>query len=137
MEIKLEMVANSPVYWGFIRELRNMDGVRQGFVEQDEITSIQHAIYMLKYNSNFWICKADDAPAGYVGLIDNDIRIATHPDFQGKGIGSFMINEIMKLNPHATAKVKLHNKASLRLFEKCGFTKKYYLLEKEVECLSK
>jgi RimJ/RimL family protein N-acetyltransferase len=42
-----------------------------------------------------------------------------------------MINEIMKLHPDAFAKVKLDNEASLRLFEKCGFKKRYYLLERE------
>ena len=42
-----------------------------------------------------------------------------------------MINEIMKIHPNAFAKVKLENKASLKLFESCGFKKKFYILEKE------
>ena len=108
-----------------------MDGVRQGFVQQNEIDSIEQARYMLKYNSNFWICLDNKTPAGYVGIIDNDIRVATHPDFQGQGIGTFMIDEIMKINPFAYAKVKLDNEASIKLFERCGFKKKYYLLEKD------
>jgi GNAT superfamily N-acetyltransferase len=128
--MNLTIAPNSPQYWEFIRQLRNMQGVREGFVQQEEITSIQQAEYMLKYNSNFWVCLADNTPAGYVGVIDDDIRVATHPDFQGKGVGSFMINEVMKICPDAVAKVKLDNDTSLKLFEKCGFTKKYYLLEK-------
>ena len=128
--MNLTIAPNSPQYWEFIRQLRNMQGVREGFVQQEEITSIQQAEYMLKYNSNFWICLVDTVPAGYVGVIDDDIRVATHPDFQGKGVGSYMINEIIKRCPNAVAKVKLGNDASLKLFEKCGFTKKYYLLEK-------
>ena len=88
---------------------------------------------MLQYNNNFWICLDNDAPMGYVGVIDNDIRVATHPDIQGLGVGAFMINEIMKICPDAAAKVKLDNEASLRLFEKCGFKKRYYLLEREDE----
>ena len=107
-----------------------MSGVREGFVQQEEINTIQQAQYMLKYNSNFWICLADEIPAGYVGVIDDDIRVATHPDYQGLGVGSFMINEIINTNPAAVAKVKIDNTASLKLFEKCGFVKKYYLLEK-------
>ncbi len=47
-----------------------------------------------------------DNPIGYIGVIDNDIRVATHPDHQGKGVGSFMVNEIMKIHPNAFAKVK-------------------------------
>jgi ribosomal protein S18 acetylase RimI-like enzyme len=126
-----ELVKNSPQYWEFIRNLRNMDDIKEGFIQQEEITAIQHAEFMLKYNNNFYICLADEAPAGYVGVINDDIRVATHPDFQGKGIGSFMITQIMEIYPQALAKVKLDNEASIRLFEKCGFKKKYYLLEKD------
>jgi len=128
---ELKLIKNNPKYWEFIRELRNMEGVRQGFISQEEISSVQQAKYMLQYNGNFWICMSDDEVAGYVGVIDDDIRVATHPDFQGKGIASFMINEIMKIHPLAMAKVKLDNEGSLRLFEKCGFKKKYYLLERD------
>jgi len=127
----MELIKNSPKHWELIRNLRNMTGVRPGFIEQNLIDEIQHATYMLKYNNNFWICVDNDEPMGYIGVIDNDIRVATHPNFQGQGIGSFMINEIMKLHPDAFAKVKLDNEASLRLFEKCGFKKRYYLMEKE------
>ena len=130
---ELELVNNSPKYWSFIRNLRNMDNVRHGFIQQEEIDEISHATYMLQYNNNFWICLDNDEPIGYVGIIDNDIRVATHPKFQGLGVGAFMINEIMKHNPRVVAKVKLDNEASLRLFEKCGFKKKYYLLEGEDE----
>ena len=127
----LKLTNNSPKYWEFIRNLRNMDNVRQGFIQQEEIDEISHATYMLQYNNNFWICLDNEEPIGYVGIIDNDIRVATHPKFQGLGVGAFMINEVMKYNPSAVAKVKLDNAASLRLFESCGFTKKYYLLEKD------
>ena len=64
-------------------------------------------------------------------MISNDIRVATHPDFQGKGVGTFMINEITNHFPLSFAKVKINNEASLKLFEKCGFKKKYYILEKD------
>ena len=128
---KLKLVKNSPKYWEFIRDLRNKKEIRQGFISQEYIDSIQQAEYMLKYNNNFWICLANEQPAGYVGVIENDIRVATHPDYQSLGIGTFMINEVMKLEPEAYAKVKLDNEASIKLFERCGFKKKYYLLEKD------
>tara|TARA_Y100000034_G_scaffold115529_2_gene152803 strand:+ start:1666 stop:2058 length:393 start_codon:yes stop_codon:yes gene_type:complete len=128
--VDLKLVKNSPKYWEFIRRLRNLEGIREGFVEQHEITEIEQATYMLEYNSNFWVCLVEDIPTGYVGVIDNDIRIATHPDFQGMGIATFMVNQIMTIKPQAIAKVKLDNEPSLKLFEKCGFKKKYYLLER-------
>jgi len=129
--VDLKLVKNSPKYWEFIRRLRNMDGVCQGFIQQEEITEIEQATYMLEHNNDFWLCLVEKIPAGFVGVIDNDIRVATHPDFQGMGIGSFMINQIINIHPDAVAKVKLDNPTSLKLFEKCGFKKKYYLLEKE------
>jgi ribosomal protein S18 acetylase RimI-like enzyme len=124
----MELVKNSPKYWNFIRQLRN--GAKEGFIQQQHITKIQQAEHMLKYNNNYWVCVIDEKPVGYVGVIDNDIRVATHPEHQGHGVGSFMINEIMNLFPDAVAKVKLDNEASLKLFEKCGFKKRFYLLER-------
>jgi len=127
----MELVKNSYIYWEFIRNLRNMADVREGFIEQSTITIDQHEQFMKISSSFFWICIDNEVPIGYIGIIDNDIRIATHPDYQGLGVGSFMLNEVMKQNPQAQAKVKIENEASLRLFEKNGFVKKYYLLEKK------
>jgi ribosomal protein S18 acetylase RimI-like enzyme len=126
----MELVKNGPRYWNFIRKLRNK--TKEGFVQQGHITEIQQAEHMLKYNNNYWVCIIDERPVGYVGVIDGDIRVATHPEHQGYGVGSFMINEIMNLFPDAVAKVKLDNEASLKLFEKCGFEKRFYLLERDV-----
>ena len=39
----------------------------------------------------------------------------------------------MKLIPTAIARVKLDNEASIRLFERCGFKKRYYILERQDE----
>lgn len=127
------LINNNPSYWEFIRELRIMKGVREGFISQEHITSVEQATYMLKHNSDYWICLDNETPAGYVGVIDDDIRVATHPDYQGKGVATFMINEIMKLIPTAIARVKLDNEASIRLFERCGFKKRYYILERQDE----
>jgi len=129
--VDLKLVKNSPKYWEFIRRLRNMQGVREGFIQQEEITEIEQASYMLEHNNDFWLCLMDGIPAGFVGVIDNDIRVATHPEFQGMGVGVFMINQIMNIHPGSIAKVKLDNPTSLKLFEKCGFKKKYYLLERD------
>tara|TARA_Y100000034_G_scaffold47685_1_gene58745 strand:+ start:2567 stop:2956 length:390 start_codon:yes stop_codon:yes gene_type:complete len=127
----LALVKNGPKFWEFIRNLRNLEGVKEGFVQQKEISSIEQAEYMLRYNNNYWVCLVEKHPAGYVGVIDDDIRVATHPDYQGQGVGAFMINQIVAIHPQAHAKVKLDNEASIRLFEKCGFKKKYYLLERD------
>ena len=127
----MKLVENEPKYYEFIRELRNNKEVKKGFIQQRHIDFIMHHDHMRKYAKNYWICLVDGETAGYVGQISDDIRVATHPDYQGKGVGTFMISELMNKFPDSIAKVKIENKASLRLFEKCGFKKKYYILEKE------
>ena len=126
----MKLVKNKEEYWDFIRELRNMDGVRQGFIQQEYISEESHYRYMKENCNFFYICLNKGNPIGYIGVIEYDIRVATHPNFQGMGVASFMLNEVMKIHPKAAAKVKIENKASLRLFKKCGFKEKYYILEK-------
>ena len=127
----MELVKNSYLYWEFIRNLRNLDGVREGFIQQEIITQEQQQAYMSKYNDCFYICLYNGDPAGYIGVIEDDIRVATHPDYQGKGIASFMVTEIKKIQPSSVAKIKIDNEASLALFKGCGFKIKYYLLEQQ------
>jgi len=126
-----EFVLNNSTFWEFIRNLRNDERIKHGFIKQDQVTKQEHKKYMSLHGDKFYICLISNKPAGYVGVIDNDIRVATHPDYQKRGVGVFMINELMKKHPEAIAKVKLDNEASIGLFEKAGFKKKYYLLEKE------
>ena len=68
-------------------------------------------------------------PAGFIGAVEGDIRVAVSPFFQNQGVGKFMLNTFLEDNKKIQAKVKIENKASLKLFESCGFTKKYYILE--------
>ena len=42
----------------------------------------------------------------------------------------------MNEHPASEAKVKIENEASIKLFESCGFKKKYYILEREDETKS-
>jgi|TARA_Y100000310_G_scaffold329460_1_gene399357 ribosomal protein S18 acetylase RimI-like enzyme len=125
----LEIVKCERKYWDFILELRN--SLREGFIEQETITTKSHYEYMRTHCENYYIALEGEVPVGWVGEIDGDIRVATHSDHQKKGIAKFMINELMERHPDAFAKVKLNNEASIRLFESCGFKKKFYILEKE------
>lgn len=129
MTSELTLVPCSEAYWEFVRKLRTDPRVADSFIQRADITPEQQKSYMAKHSGDYFICLLDGAPAGYVGSIDNDIRVCTHPDFQHKGVGVFMVNEIMKIFPDSFAKVKLGNEPSKRLFEKCGFVPVYVIYE--------
>ena len=115
------IVECSEQYWEFVRELRMDERVMDGFIETIPISKEQQKRYMTSNSQYYRIALVDGQPAGYVGVLNNDIRVCTHPDFQGKGVGKFMIDECMKIWPTAYAKVKHGNEASSKLFLSCGF----------------
>lgn len=130
-EQDIKLVKCTKKYWEFVRLLRLDKRVIDSFVETVYITEEQQVSYMSKHHDQYRIALKDGTPAGYVGVIDNDIRVCTHPNFQGMGVGKFMINECMKIWPDAFAKIKLDNEKSIKLFESCGFTKKFFILTKD------
>ena len=108
-------------YWEFVRELRMDERVIDGFLKTTPITKEQQANYMSSNSQHYRIALVNRKPAGYVGVLNDDIRVCTHPDFQGLGVAKFMINECMNIWPTAYAKVKHGNEASSKLFLSCGF----------------
>jgi len=117
-------------YWEFVRLLRNDDRVQDGFIERSDITEEQQKKYM-ETNSMFYrICLLDTRPVGYIGVIDDDIRICTHPKYQKMGIGKFMLSEILKEFPSAYGKVKIDNEASKNLFKSLGFKESFIIFTK-------
>lgn len=119
-----------PEYWEFIRELRNNPAVQDGFIQKVSITKEQQSAYMTKYAEHFRVCLIDGVPAGYVGVIEDDIRICTHPDFQKLGVGKFMLEMIMEEYPTAYGKVKVENEASKNLFKSLGFRETFIIFTK-------
>jgi len=118
----MELVECKERYWEFIRNLRNDKEVSHGFNENTYITEDMQQAYMKKYSDFYRVALIDDNPVGYVGVIDDDIRVCTHPDHQKGGVGKFMISKIMDIFPTAYAKVKLGNTASDNLFLSLGFS---------------
>lgn len=130
MSNKLSLVECEQQYWEFVRLLRLDERVLDGFIEKLDITPEQQQIYMSKYSHCFRIALFDEQPSGYFGVIDDDIRICTHPDFQRKGVGKFLVQECSKIWPNAFAKIKITNDSSRKLFESCGYKLEYYLYKK-------
>jgi len=118
----LKLVQNEPRYWEFIRIVRNDPEMQKGFVEIVNITTEQQINYMNKYGSSYFIClNENNEPIGFIGEVNDDIRVAVIPEYQKRGVGKFMVGEFMKLKPNSYAKMKFDNTASKKLFESCGF----------------
>lgn len=127
----MELVKCTEQYWEFIRVLRNDKRVLDGFLKSIHISKEMQKSYMSNHYQFYRVALINKIPVGYIGVIEDDIRVCTHPDYQGRGIGKFMVNKCMKIWPTAFAKVKIDNKASIKLFESCGFTKKFFILTKD------
>ena len=133
----MKLVENEPKYWEFIRIVRNDPEMQKGFVEIVDITPEQQITYMGKYGDGYYIClNENNEPIGFIGEVDDDIRVAVIAEFQKMGVGKFMVNEFMELRPNSYAKMKFDNIASKKLFESCGFEyvkkdDKFYYYEKK------
>jgi len=119
----IELVKCLPQYWEFVRILRNDKRVLDGFIKSMYITEEMQSKYMETHSQFYRIALIDKIPVGYVGVINDDIRICNQPNQQGKGIGKVMINECIKEWPTSFAKVKLGNTSSDKLFISVGFKK--------------
>lgn len=129
--MSLILVECSNEYWEYVRLLRLNPKVIDGFIQKVNITKDEQIDYMKKYASCYRVALLNSQPCGYVGVIENDIRVCTDPEYQGRGIGKFMISEVKKIWPNAIAKIKVSNSASLKLFEACGYKIEYYLMNTE------
>ena len=130
-ELNFEVVKCSKKYWEFVRNLRNNIEVLDGFINKNHITNIQQAEYMKKNSKYFRIGLINGEPAGYFGVIDKDIRICTHPDFQKNGLGKFMLDELQKIWPDSFAKIKIENNASIKLFESAGYEPVFLIMKQK------
>jgi RimJ/RimL family protein N-acetyltransferase len=146
----LDLIENEPRFWNAIGELRADPRVQHGFVEQvKSFDSEKQKKYMEKYAQCYWVLVLSIGICyekthehleviGFVGIVDNDIRICVDPFAHGHGFGKFMLEQLKaKINLNdAVARVKLDNEPSHILFLSCGFEQvsedenfKYYKLQ--------
>ncbi len=94
-----------------------------------------------------WVAEDVDSPAsgvvGYFGFfpfmnerpgyfVTADVAIYLHPDYQGRGLGSWLLEQAIAFAPSIgietlTATIFASNDSSLRLFEKFGFERWGYM----------
>jgi GNAT superfamily N-acetyltransferase len=111
----------------FVRGLRNDPRNAHAFIDQTHISIESHSVYMAEHLNKYFLCYLGIEPAGFVGVVDGDIRLAVSFEHREKGVGRFMLEEIAKIFPDATAKIKIENLASIAAFESAGYKRKFYL----------
>lgn len=126
-----ELVPLTPKFYEFVRDLRNNSEIKDNFITQDYITMESHNNYMNENAKSYFVCLRNGDPVGFIGVVANDIRIAVLPTQTRNGAGTFMLEKISEILPNPTAKIKIENEASLKLFESVGFKKRFFLLEKD------
>ena len=123
---RMELVKCAKKHWDIILQIRNEN--REGFGNREIIEKETHYAFFKKYGKFYYVCTEGSDVLGFIGHLDDDIRVATNKKFQNKGVGKFMVKEFIKLHPNAFAKIKTQNINSLKLFTSCGFEKKYEIL---------
>ena len=118
----MELVPITEDYYDFVRILRMHPKTRSGFIEEAQITEDSQDKYMSKYGKDYYVCLLYNVPVGYIGVLEDDIRFCTHPAYQGRGVGSYMLREAKKLYPNATGRIKKDNIASQQAFVKADIS---------------
>ena len=112
----MELVPITEEFYEFVRLLRNS---QPGFLTLNvNITPDQQVAYMDKNHTNYYIGLLYGEALGFIGVMKDDIRLCTHPAAQGKGVGTFMLEEIVKIYPNATGRILKDNLPSQKAFEK-------------------
>ncbi|MDG1051155.1 MAG: GNAT family N-acetyltransferase [Planctomycetota bacterium] len=109
-----------PEHYEPIRKMRLHPANQPGFLEQRPFSQADQERYMAANADKYIVCLLGEEPVGYAGVIENDIRICTDPDFKKRGIGAAMLREIARRFPNARAKILRDNKASQALFRRSG-----------------
>jgi GNAT superfamily N-acetyltransferase len=78
----------------------------------------------------YFIALVNGRSAGFLGSVDEDIRVCTHPDYQSQGVGTFIVRELVRRFPRSFAKIKIGNEAAKRLFAACGLAPSSVIYEK-------
>ena len=132
MKSSFKIVKCEKQYWEFVRLLRIDVRVSDGFVNKSDISKDQQVVYMEQFSHNYRVALLEDKPVGFFGVIEDDIRICVHPDYQNQGIGKLIVKSCSLIWPNAVAKIKASNKSSQVLFESCGYQLEFLLYRKPI-----
>ena len=132
LSISLKSVTNSDAK--FLFDLLKERNLRVNISHKKMPTYSQHTKFIKsKPYSKWYIILKSKQKIGSIYLSKNDeIGIFLSKKFQGKNVGNFTLNELMKKNPRKRflANVSPKNKKSMEFFKKNGFKLIQYTFEK-------
>lgn len=117
----MRLVAYEPTYLMTVYNIRTDPANADGFFDKRPIDLHTHMSFMATHGKDYRICLYDDTPVGFIGCVNDDIRIGVDPACKNLGVGTFMLTSTRILWPTAKAKILRHNYPSLMLFQKCGW----------------
>ena len=130
--ISLKSVTNSDIK--FLFDLLKERDLRVNISHKKMPTYNEHTKFIKsKPYSKWYIILKSKQKIGSIYLSKNDeIGIFLSKKFQGKNVGNFVLNELMKKNPRKRflANVNPKNKKSMEFFKKNGFKLIQYTFEK-------
>ena len=128
--------------WDIVLDLRNQFYFGSFVIQDRSLTKEEHYEYMEKQsqNPNFhqWMAIMDNNVVGYVRILDLEINILVVKEYQGRGIGTKMLqlleDKARKLNiKKLRGLVRADNLNSRHLFQKNNYHLKTYWFEKSLE----
>lgn len=129
MNLEIIQVGTNPYLGEFIRVLRNSSEYRDVFINNTFITPEMQRNYMREHGKDYYVCinKTTKEKLGYIGIVDNDIRLAIRLEYKRQGIGTFMLDFIKTKYPDFQVKIRKSNIESQKFFDKNNI--KYRLVD--------
>lgn len=91
----MKLVKNIEKYYMEIYRLRTAPENLKGFVNKSSFTLEDHLKYMREYGSNYYILlNRNYIPAGFIGDVNEDIRIGGNPIKPRKRVWTFYVEEV-------------------------------------------
>jgi RimJ/RimL family protein N-acetyltransferase len=121
-----------------VRLLRNR--AREWFFDTEAITAAAHRAWFESLGERavaFYVIEIDERVVGTISVTsyngEREIgNVLLEDAYQGRGIMSRALAEIMSEPGHYYARVKPNNCASLRLFEEARFERRYLYLDRDI-----
>jgi len=112
-------------YWEAIRNIRNDQ--RYGFKNTSLIDRETHKLFMQRHSQNYRVAVekndeyGNERVIGFVGIVGDDGRLATHEDYKGRGVATFLWSSFAKECPPLTHSCRRDNLVALALNRKFGY----------------